>query len=326
MSQRWLKLLELIGSPLRRKPALTDPANPGRVLQGLWHEFSDYDLLFQLYGPPVDSPFFPYHCPTLFAAIDRLNLQPRLTELSPELDHQPDGRWQWMASDTVVLVELHGALSVQVGARLLVETGAQLVCTFDHWPLANPRRRAAGSNLLNIEPLPWPPQPRTDVAIDSSDLIDAMVTLAPEVHERTRAGIAANAPAVWLCDSRRTIPTRPGPGDFDNRYYIDDSILPGAPMLLRHGIRKLVYFGASKLSEPSDDLTLFINECHRAGLELLNVALDEPATWALPLPMVPPPEVRLSAMQFPKSQVGGFGRSVPMPSESSGGSFSGAGG
>jgi hypothetical protein len=328
MSQRWLKLLERIGAPTRTVPELSDVRHPPRLRQGLWHEFRDYDILFQLYGPPENSPFFPYHCPTIFAAIDRLKLQPRLTELSTEVTvERPDGVWAWLDRETFVLLELPGGLSVQMGAHLLIEAGAQLVSTFDHWPLANPVRPFDESSYTGMEAMPWPPQQiRINVAIDSRDILDSMVTLAPRVFEQTLKGIAADAPAVWMCDSRRTVATRPGPGDFDNRYFIDDSILPAEAQLRRLGIRKLVFFGASTQTSPSNDLSVFINECHRAGMELLSVALDDPATWALPLPMSPPPEVRLSGIKFPKSQIGGFGRQVPVPSESSGGSFSGAGG
>ena len=328
MSQLWLKFLERIGSPLRTRPALTDVHDPTLASQGLWHEFSAYDVLFQLYGPPKNSPWYPYHCPTLFAAIDRLRMQPRLTELSPEVTApQPEQAWQWLAEDTLVLLELNGGLSVQMGARLLIEAGAQLVSTFDHWPMANRERAINQTSYLSMEALAWPPQHvRGNVAIDSRDVMDSMVSMAPEVHRRTLAGIAATAPAVWMFDSRRLVASKPGPGDFDNRYYIDDSILPSAPMLARHGIRKLVYFSHSPDSNPSSDLTVMINQCQQAGMSLLNVALSEPATWVEPLPMAAPPEVRLSGLFFPKTQIGGFGRKVPEPSESSGGSFSGGGG
>lgn len=328
MSQRWLKLLETLGSPLRLKPALKDALADGQIGQGLWHEFRHYDLLFQLYGPPQGSPFLPYHCPTLFAGIQRLNVQPRLTELSPEVTAtRPDGAWQWLKPDTFVIMDLPGGLSVQMAAQMMIEAEAQLISAFDHWPTANPARSFNESVYVNMTALPWPPQQvRTDVAIDSRDVIDSMISLAPQVWRKTRAGIAPQAAAILMCDSRRTVTTRPGPGDFDNRYYIDDSILPGEAMLRRLGVRQLVFFGQSEATEPSADLTLFINECARGGMRLLNVVLDQPETWAMPLPMRPPTEVRLDGLAFPKSQVGGFGRKIPVPSESSGGSFSGAGG
>jgi hypothetical protein len=328
MSQRWLKLLETLGSPLNAKPPLKDALAEGVIRHGHWHEFRHYDILFQLYGPPAASPFLPFHCPTLFAGIDRLNLRPRLTELSTEVTiERPDGAWQWLKPDTFVLMDLPGGLSVQMGASLLIEAGAQLISAFDHWPAANPQRSPNETSYIHMAALPWPPQHlRGDVAIDSRDVLDSMVSLAPQVWQRTRQGIATNAPAVLLCDSRRTVASTPGPGDFDNRYYIDDSILPGEALLRRQGIRQLAYFSASSASEPSADLTLFINECARGGMRLLNIALDQPETWASPLAMRPPAEVRLSSLAFPKSQVGGFGRKIPVPSESSGGSFSGAGG
>lgn len=328
MSPRWLKLLETLGSPLNAKPALRDALAEGVIRHGHWHEFRHYDILFQLYGPPAGSPFQPFHCPTLFAGIDRLNLQPRLTELSPEVTaERPAGAWQWLQPDTFVLMDLPGGLSVQMAAHLLIESGAQLISAFDHWPAANPVRHFNEASYTQMAALPWPPQQvHSDIAIDSRDLLDSMVSLAPRVWQRTRQGIAADAPAILMCDSRRTVAAKVGPGDFDNRYYIDDSILPGEALLRRLGIKQLAFFGASAATEPSPDLTHFINECARGGMRLLNIALDQPETWAVPLPMGPPVEVRLSSLAFPKSQVGGFGRKIPVPSESSGGSFSGAGG
>lgn len=328
MSQRWLKLLETLGSPLRTKPALKNPFAEGQVRNAQWHEFRHYDLLFQLYGPPAGSPFLPYHCPTLFAAIERLNVQPRLTELSPEVTAtRPDGAWQWLTPDTFVLMDLPGGLSVQMAAHMMIESQAQLISAFDHWPSANPMRSFNENSYVQMTPLAWPPQQvSAAVAIDSRDVLDSMITLAPQVWRHARNGIAADSPAILMCDSRRTVTIKPGPGDFDNRYYIDDSILPGEALLRRLGVRQLVFFGQSEATEPSADLTPFINECARGGMRLLTVALDNPQSWAVPLPMRPPTEVRLSALAFPKSQVGGFGRRIPVPSESSGGSFSGAGG
>ncbi len=327
MSPHWLKLLERLGAPLERTGELEDPFAPGRIRQGAWHEFRHHEILFQLYGPPADSPWYPFHCPTLFAAIERLKLMPRLTELAPELSSdRPDGAWGWLDRETAVVVDLRGGLSVQLGASLAIEAGAQLISTFDHWPQPNPLKPFAESSYVNMAPLPWPPeQVDNRVAIDSRDVIDSMISLAPEVYQRRRLGLAADAPPVWLCDARRMRAVKPGPGHFDNRYYIDDSLLPTPEQLLRAGIRRVVLFADEADSPVSDDLSVFLAASHRAGLILRRAALADLDSWVRLLPMEPPLPVQQSGLFYPKSQVGGFGRRVPVPSESSGGSFGGGG-
>ncbi len=331
MSPRWSKLLERLGKPLGQPAPAPDIFTAGAVRQGLWHEFRDWEALFQLYGPAADSPWQAFHCPTLFAGIDRLRLQPRLTELAPEVSEpQPAGAWQWLGPDSLVLVDLKGAESVQLAVRMLTECpgGAQLVSAFDHWPAANPVRQTLNeSRYVNMTPLLWPPRTvDRSVAIDSMDIINSMVTLAPQVYQRRQAGIASDAPGIWLCDSRRLVAMKPGPGNFDNRYYIDDSILPGPELLALHKISRVVLVSISAENDPSDDLCSFLNGCHGRGMTLSRVALEQPETWTVPVPLPPPPAVRLAGLKYPKSQVGGFGVKVPVPSESSGGSFAGAGG
>jgi hypothetical protein len=326
MSQRWLKLLERIGAPHLRASAGSAEVQFRNVRDGVWHEFCDYEVLFRLYGPPPESPWYPYHCPTLFAAIDRLNLGPRPIQMSPEVALRgPAGAFAWLERGAMAVLDLPGGLAVQLGARLMLEAGVQLVSTFDHWPLANPVR--PGPAPENLEPRPWPPQDTLrSVAIDSRDVIDSMVSLAPQVYRRWQQGLAVDAPPVWLCDMRRMSAVRPGPGDFDNRYFIDDSLLPSAALLRQHGIERLVYVRYGFPSQPSADLARFLRECHDAGIALRSAVLVEPTSWAEPMPMAPPPAIPLAGRKFPKSQIGGFGRRIPEPSESSGGSFSGAGG
>ncbi len=329
MSQRWLKFLEFLGSPLRAKAAPVDVFAPGRVREGAWYEFAHHEALFRLFGPHPDSPWYPYHCPTIFAAIDKLHIMPRPIATSAEITAEaPAGAWKWLTSESAVIVELAGGLSVQLGARLLVEAGAQLVSTFDHWPRANPMPKVH-QDPRGLAAQPWPPQAVSrSVAIDSRDVIDCMASLAPNVFARIQQGIAADAPPVWMCDMRRMAVSKPGPGNFDNRYFIDDSILPSAKLLSRKGIRWLVYFSYLPAPSPSADLVGFLRDCHEAGIHLYNAAVTEPTTWVEPLPITtPPPEARFLGFQYPKSRAGGFGRRVPVPTESSGsGAFAGAGG
>jgi hypothetical protein len=286
MSPRWLSFLERIGNPIRRTLPLDRPLGPDASLLDLqaWHG------LFRVFGPVAGGPWEPWHCPTLFAAMDRGTGPPIEPAPLPEIlfAPRPPGTWQWLLPHTAVWVDMQGPLAVQAGAVLVMEAGAQPICTFDHWPH------------------------RTSPVIPSTDLLATMAALAQPVHQ-ARAMLAPNSPPVWICDRRRLTSPRPAPGHFDNRYYIDDSILPGLPLLRRHGIRRLVWMTDDPSLPPLPDIGALLFEASEAGLEVLQVHLSVPQTWIdpLPLPMTAPP--RLVLHEFQRSDVGGFGHMIPDP-------------
>ncbi|MCP1727504.1 hypothetical protein J2T60_001504 [Natronospira proteinivora] len=326
MSQRWLKLLERLGTPLRARPTLADPFEKTGASGDAWYDFRDYYSLFRLYGPPPESVWHPYHCPTLFAGIDRLKLLPRPLENSPAVNQsRPEGAWDWLRPGTMTLIDLPGAESLQLGAALFLERECQLIASYDHWPRANPMKHPERSDLDGVVESSWPPKVNSTVAVDSQDIIDAMVTLAPKIYQRHRLGVAADAPPVWLCDSRRLTAPKPGPGSFDNRYFIDQSILPSLERLKNQGIRGLIYVAKDGAQRPSDDLVGILREVGSAGLLLRRVHLSEPDSWANPLPLQVPAPVRLVGKKFPKSDMGGFGKEIPIPEDSGGGGLVGSG-
>ncbi|MFU8805671.1 MAG: hypothetical protein ACNA8W_17795, partial [Bradymonadaceae bacterium] len=237
MSQRWLKFLKTIGSPSSAAPWMRDDSSIGENPPS-WEACQQYDLLFTLYGPLSTSPWAPYQCPTIFASIERLNLTPLRVELSPAFyAPRPEGAWEWLKSDTMVLLELGDTMVIEVGVTLMREANAQLVSTFDHWP-----RPRTGGRLIPI-------------AVNSTGIINTMATLAPEAHAAYQR-LTPESPPVWLCDRRRlgSPHVARAPGDFDNRYYIDDSILPGVNTFKKGGIRRVVYFSEDIRMEPNDDL------------------------------------------------------------------------
>ena len=307
MSQRWLKFLEKFGLlgetaqiPLEDedlKEAITNP-----------QMFERYDVLFHLYGPLPDSPWAPYHCPTLFASIDKLDIKPKTVEPSDGYKGpHPPTAWQWLSPDTMVIVDLPGSIAIEVGVTLMkMKGGAQFVSTFDHWAFARRNRTA---------------QP----VIDNRKTINMMFTLAPEVHQ-VRQNIASDVAPIWLCDSRRLGDdvNEPTPGMFDNRYYIDDSILPGINTLKKGGIRRIVHVHTKLKDEPLPDLVPFVIAAMKQGLDVEHVALDEESTWSKPETMAEPFETKLPIRSFRRTDLGGFGKMVPQPSE--GGYGSGGGG
>lgn len=316
----WLQFLERVGTPLSGQtssPILPLPTH--RELT--WRDAQRHDVLFQLYGPIAGGPWEPYQCPTLFAALDRLALT--LVEVEPApgyRTHRPAGCWSWLEGDAIVLLDLPGATVIEVGAMLVREVGVQLISTFDHWFMAeNARRMTQVSEMVDPRPL-----------------LHMMASLAPDVHTHRQA-VGPTAPAVWLCDHRRlgNPLLRPEPNTFDNRYFIDDSILPGIPLLKRAGIGRVVYFhmqetveagGTPSRVRPSADLGPFLREAHAAGMRLEEVFLMDQETWVTPRPMAPPVVQDFPLKNYSRTDLGGFGKLIPMPSEGGSHGYGGYGG
>lgn len=299
MSQRWLKFLEKFGDQsAQSKPMLDASDLEGRSLSP--DMYGRYQVLFHLYGPLPNSAWAPYQCPTLFASIDRCNIDPEKIGLSEAFRADPpDGAWQWLDNDTMVIADVEGGTSIELGV-LLMRQGAQLVSTFDHWAIS-PRMRTA------------------DTAIEAEPIINTMFTLASEVHTR-RQKLEADAPPVWMCDNRRLgdVIVDPTPGTFDNRYYIDDSILPGVDTLKKGGIRRIVLVTQELDDSPLPDLVSFIHDVHEAGIELYEVGLDDANSWIQPRPLQELPfKTKLPVRSFRRSDLGGFGKMIPQPTEGS---------
>lgn len=305
MSQRWLKFLEEFG---RRGKALPIPADEEDLerLTNSPEGFARYDVLFRLYGPLPGTPWEPYQCPTLFASIDKLDIKPKKLEKFLEYETpRPATAWQWLGPETMVIVDLPEQKTIEVGL-LLMQQRAQFVSTFDHWI------HAVGS-------------PLSSRAVDPEKLVDAMFTLAPKVYSM-RSSLPADAPPVWLCDSRRLgdQKLKPSPGTFDNRYFIDDSILPGIKTLKKAKIQQVVYLNTSINKQPLPDLVPFLVDADRAGIRLFQVGIKDKTTWSKPKPIEKLFKTKLPLKGFRRSDMGGFGKVVPEPSE--GGYSSGGGG
>lgn len=306
MSQRWLDFLHKFGGSPRStgaEAALESSfAAAGR--------YERYDVLFHIYGPVAESPWVPYHCPTLFACIERQKIRPREIELAPAYFRpRPEGAFAWLGPDTSLIVDLPGAATIKMAA-ILMKYGAQPICTFDHWDTTWVPATSRGRS-------------RKSAVIQSTEMINTMFTLAPEVHE-SRQKLTTDSPPAWICDSRRLAPgVRPSPGTFDNRYYIDDSILAGIPTLKKAGIRRVVYFSMNIADEVQPDLIPHFIEADKEGLVLERLALLDESTWMKPVEMKVPFKRNLPIHGFRRSDMGGFGQMVPVPSE---GSYSSGGG
>jgi hypothetical protein len=188
----------------------------------------------------------------------------------------------------MVLVDLPGPKSVALAARL-VQAGMQPICTFDHWP-------------------------HDRAGIPAERVLEQLMRHSVVVAE-ARKRLTPEAPPVWICDSLRLTGGRPAPGHFDNRYYLDDSLLPGPRMLRSAGIERLVLVVPSANATISADLGFWLGERLKDGFQTLRVSIDDAGLEARPFT---PSGDRNAFRVGGRNDAGGFGVLVPVPSEGGG--------
>jgi hypothetical protein len=306
-----LSTLGVIRSAPRTLDSFGDPRAPDALGGTEWKRFTRAEPLFEVWGPLEGSAWEPYHAVPLFAALERMNparigppsLEVQARPLLPDTVGPGKPVPAWMTGDTLCVVDLPGRAAVQAGAWLVSSGAGQPICTFDHWP--HPRAILKAEDIL-AELLRWGP-----------------------VMERARGRIPAGATPVWLCDATR-LGTRKGePGEFDNRYFLDDSILPPARLLQREGIRRVVYLsqgtdilpGATPSvgdAIPLVDLEGWFTDLLLAGVPIFHASVTDPA-FTLEAFQAPATRRTFEVTGFRRSAAGGFGTEVPMPSESSSG-------
>lgn len=250
-----------------------------------WRNYLNARALSTAWGPRLDSPWLPFHCITLFAAIDYLKhdaVGPCETDPWPLAAYEhPD----WINASTLVIVDLPGPASAGLGAALGAN-GCDLVCTFNNWP--HPKG-----------------------VIRPEETLAALLRYASWLS-RKRAIPSAPGPAAWLCDAHRLGVKKGNPGEFDNRYYIEDAILPGPRYLRNRGIASVIYVGTNA-DKVSADLGGYLRSLQKDGIRVMQVLAAENGALSTPEPYVLPPP-SFSTMGFFRSSAGGFGAPVPHPS------------
>lgn len=318
MWRPWSRLLEALGrvrfsARSTWRVSVGDPRAVDARGGSEWRAFLAPEDLFRVWGPLDGSPWEPFHCVPLFAALDRVARGRAGPPSKVELERAASGpdvlpgharpgapAPAWATPGTWTIVDLPGPVAVEAGAWLVTAAGCQPVCTFDHWP--HPRGVLRAEAIL-AELLRW------------ASTVGA-----------ARGRLVRDAPPVWICDSER-LGTRTGsPGEFDNRYFLDDSILPGPGLLGGAGIRRVVYLSAGSGSRtggaapavPVVDLEAYLSDLLKAGLPVLHVEVSEfslePRPFSAPSSPRPPPR-----SGYRRSAAGGFGTEVPEPSSSSSG-------
>ena len=322
------RLLELIGrfripalSFFRQELRVGHPSASDAQGGSLWRRYLEGERLYDVWGPLPDSPWAPFHCIPLFAALDRIKTEnvgptPPPGTVPPNGTKPPNGmkplngtkapaQWElavpeyarpgdyapgWLLPDVMTIVDLPGPGAVEVGAWLVTGGACQPVCTFNNWP--HPRGVLRPEFIL-AELLRW-----------ATVIADARHRLTPD------------SPPVWICDSNRLGTRKGSPGEFDNRYFMEDAILPGAGLLKSRGIKRIIYVTDAPAQAPVIDLDGFFFEMEAAGLHVEIVDLMDPELrprhW-----IAKPPRKFIS--DHKRSAAGGFGTVVPEPSSGGGG-------
>ena len=314
MSRRWSAPLEALGrlglprflttAFARRTLSVGDPTATDALGSSGWRAFTEPAPLFDVWGPHPDGPWVPYHCVPLFAALDRMQRDrigpaappgsSRRPSSPPELPrHARPGAPapRWLTPSTWTILDLHGARSVEAAAWLVGASGAQPVATFDNWPH---EWGVLKPELALAELLRW----------------------ATTMHE-ARPRIEPDAPPLWICERERLGERRGRPREFDNRYFLDDSVLPGPAVLRRHGLERVVYVVPTASDDAIADLEPYFGELLAAGIGVFRVGLDVANARIEPFSSRRHPR-RVDRATYRRSAVGGFGTLIPEPS--SGGS------
>ena len=280
-----------------------DPAASDSQGSMLWQAYTDPEALHDVWGPVSGSVWEPYHCVPLFASLTSLK-RDRIGPTSPELVREIEGNGKlagevmrrplgsgWAAASSLVALDLPGPTSVAAAVRMM---GArfQPVCTFDNWPHER--------GLLKPE-----------------IILGQLLRYAAQVAE-LRADLRPDSPPLLICDRLR-LGTRPGsPREFDNRYFLDDSILPSGETLRRTGIRQIICVVPQREDQPRDDLRAYFRDLRREGFEaIFGAAWSDHGmeTFSFPDSVF---QVKFKQSGFRRSDAGGFGQLIPEPSSSGG--------
>jgi len=290
-----LKLLEFIGRirlPFIKGKTQVKVGNPATVdfLGDYgWRNYLDSRKLSQIWGPHPNSPWTPFHCLTLFVALDYIQ-----QDMIGPCDYNP---WPlqnvkpptWIDAKTLIFVDLPGPKSVALGSVLAV-SGCDIVCTFNNWP--HPKGLVRPEYVLS-----------------------ALLRYASWLGQN-RSAFPTPAPVAWLCDQERFSGYSGQPGQFDNRYYIEDSVIPGPKFLLERGITKVVYI-SEETNVIKADLANHLYFYHKEGIRIGHVVAFPEGTLGEPSVIIPEKR-NFSTTGFFRSSAGGFGGVIPQPS--SGGS------
>lgn len=149
--------------------------------------------------------------------------------------------------------------------------------------------------------------------------------LRDSANELQGLAIPPDTPPVFLLDSQRLAPlTPPQPGKFDNRWAVFPQDFPSANFLLSQKIRRVVVLQDEQFQgTPRTDLAHVLLRWQEAGVEIYSQDPDGNMS-PRPIQVAKPSAFRslfyraLTLAGLRRSSAGGFGSTIPVPSQSSG--------
>ena len=309
MSRLLSNLLSFIGS-LRIRTSVEktvmdvgDPTIPDAQGSAEWRNFATTEALYAVWGPPSGSPWEPYHCVPLFASLQTIppdRIGPGTPQQNLQVDQHPlfhpseikkPLAAAWATQQTLAILDIPGMYSVPMAVRLMA-SGFQPVCTFDNWPH-------------------W-------VGLIKSELALAQLLRFASTAKILRENISPQSSPVWVCDRDRLGDRAAKPREFDNRYYLDDSILPSPETLRKNGISQIVCVVPEASMMPRDDLRSYFRDLRKENFSAIyGASLQDSELGLFPVPSETF-EINFKQNLLNRNDAGGFGVLVPEPSSSGG--------
>ena len=253
------------------------------------------EFVYESWAPP-GARWSPWVKPVLFAC------------MRPELDLGMPAMNEWNAtwapspasSDTVLVIDLPGMDSVQIGLALAAQ-GYQPVPLYNAIP--------GPSSRLD-------PSLSTAAVVDLGPVAAALWQGAARLRQ---ASLLPESPPAFLLDwNRRGSALNPSPGQFDNRSVSFTTDFPSANFLLSHGLRRVVLVQPIG-EQPQSDLAHTLKRWQDQGLAM-ELRLAAAPEMALPLQIERPSwfgwvcQRVLAGFGLRRSGIGGFGGWVPQAS------------
>jgi hypothetical protein len=214
-----------------------------------WRKYLDAKELHKAWAPAPDSPWRPFHKPTLIASVAAVQsaAMPVRNSLMPPAETEA-ARFVASAdvSDAAVIVDLIGEESV-VWAAALRPKGLVPVLTINNWPHQY--------GVLHLE------RP-----------LGALLYYADEA---AKVPLGVDAKPVFILERSRLGQKgmNPQSHQFDNRYYHARTDFPGAVLLKSKGINRIYYINPRGVTGgcEEDDLAEYFNELQNAGIQFTYV-------------------------------------------------------
>lgn len=261
-----------------------------------WQEFATAEKLFDCWAPLPGSVWEPFHCATLFAALAAIpgrHVGPAPASWFPDWLQGELPAPRWADRETLLFIDAPGPISVVIAAQLAAMQCCQTVCTFDNWP-------------------------HTRGLVRPETVLATLLRYAPWI-DHVRRNWRPDLPPAWVCDNTRLGIRSGSPKEFDNRYFLDDSLLPGPEVLRKAGIRRLLYIHNTPFTAVTADLTEYLKLLVKQEFVLQRIELSSIEHWrGLPQPLGEIGSGKVKRGSFFRATVGGFGAVIPEPSSSSG--------